>query len=93
MAVMRESVTFDALNNILRRFETTERLLKDDDRLTAKGAEYLTQLMDIVRGNIKTRMFYVLMDFMREQGKLTPVMNGDPDIPGAAESESVCERE
>ncbi len=78
--------TFEDLNLILRRFESMERLLKDDDRLTAEGAEYLTRLMEIVRTGIKKRMFYVLMDFMFEQNKPMP-------DDSAAESESVCEKE
>ena len=78
--------TFEDLNLILRRFESMERLLKDDDRLTAEGAEYLTRLLEIVRTGIKKRMFYVLMDFMSEQNKPMP-------DDSAAESESVCERE
>ena len=62
--------TYEDLSVIMSEFERLKKVIDSSEAVTDVGKAYVAQLMEQIKGDVKSRMFYALMGYMVDSGRL-----------------------
>ena len=81
----KKNVPYEDLDLIMGEMNRLEKLIGDSEALSEVGRAYLEELMKSIRGEIKSKMFYALMGYMVDSGRLKVQAPTPDEVPGEIE--------